>query len=96
MMFPGPDALAIGDDDVMEGALISAELREAIRMRLGDQSGEGSASRVSRVIILAEPPQMGEGEITAKGNLNFKKIVARRAALLERLYDDNDPAMIWI
>lgn len=94
MVFPGPDALAMTDGAVTAGALVSAALHAAIRTRLGDQSGQGSASRVSRVIVAAEPPQMGEGEITAKGNLNFRKILTRRAALLERLYDDNDPAVI--
>lgn len=94
MIFPGPDALSIADDEVAEGAFVSPALKDAIKSRLTDQSRHGSASRVSRAIVLVEPPQMGEGEITAKGNLNFSKIIARRAALLERLYDDNDPAVI--
>ena len=36
---------------------------------------------------------MPDGEMTAKGNLNFRKVLARRAALLERLYADDDPAV---
>lgn len=54
----------------------------------------GSARRVRRVLILSEPPQMGEGEITAKGNLNFSRIVARRADLVARLHGEGDPALI--
>jgi feruloyl-CoA synthase len=94
MIFPSADALADAGDEASDGVLASTSLAEAIKIRLGDQAGHGSASRVSRAIVLTEPPQMGDGEITAKGNLNFPKILQRRAALLERLYDDADPAVI--
>ena len=36
---------------------------------------------------------MAEGEMTAKGNLNFRKVLTRRKTLLDRLYDDTDPAV---
>ena len=39
---------------------------------------------------------MAEGEITAKGNLNFHKLLTRRADMLERLYSDSDPAVIRV
>jgi feruloyl-CoA synthase len=39
---------------------------------------------------------MPEGEMTAKGNLNFRKILTRRKDLLERLYDDADPAVVTV
>ena len=39
---------------------------------------------------------MGEGEATAKGNINFARLLARRAPLVDRLYDDADPATITI
>ncbi len=47
-------------------------------------------------MVLAEPPSMAEGEITAKGNLNFRKLLQHRAALVARLYDDADPATIKV
>lgn len=47
-------------------------------------------------MILSEPPQIADGEITAKGNLNNRKLLTRRSALLDRLYDDADPATILI
>ncbi|MEJ6390819.1 feruloyl-CoA synthase [Gymnodinialimonas ulvae] len=56
----------------------------------------GSAQRLTRAMILAEPPSIAEGEITAKGNLNFARIKAGRADLIERLYDDADPATMMI
>ena len=56
----------------------------------------GSAMRIARALVMADPPSMADGEITAKGNLNFAKLQSRRAALVDRLYDDADPATIKI
>ncbi len=74
-----------------DGALICDPV--AIRAALSAFTG-GSANTIARALVLAEPPSIAEGEITAKGNLNFPKIKARRAALIDRLYDDGDPATI--
>ncbi|MEX3016784.1 feruloyl-CoA synthase [Gymnodinialimonas hymeniacidonis] len=75
------------------GALIADAL--PIRAKLSGFTG-GSAQTITRALILSEPPSIAEGEITAKGNLNFARIRARRAALIDRLYDDTDPATITI
>lgn len=56
----------------------------------------GSSNRIARAIVLSEPPSVGGGEITAKGSLNVRAILSRRAAEVSRLYDDNDPAVIRI
>jgi feruloyl-CoA synthase len=60
------------------------------------KAASGSAKRISRAIILAEPPSLKDGEITDKGSLNPRKIMMRRADLLERLYDNEDPALIRV
>lgn len=73
------------------GALISPL---ADRVAAALPRGGGSAATVRRVLILAEPPQVGEGEMTAKGNLNFRKLLTRRADLVARLYGQEDPAVI--
>lgn len=56
----------------------------------------GSAKRITRALILAEPPSVKDQEITDKGSLNIKKILTRRADLLERLYHNDDPALIRV
>lgn len=73
------------------GALLSPL---APRIAAALPQGNGSARDVAAALILAEPPQMGEGEVTAKGNLNFRRLLTRRAALLARLDDPADPAVI--
>ena len=80
------------------GALTDKLLLGDIHRRLAARARaiSGSSTRVSRAIVLAEPASMPEAEMTAKGNLNFRRILQRRAALLERLYDDGDPAVTRI
>lgn len=80
------------------GAIRSEALQEMLKQRLAEQAkhAAGSTNRVVRALIMAEAPSMAEGEITAKGNLNFAKIHDRRADLIERLYSDSDPAVVRI
>ena len=82
--------------DAEAGAFTNRLLKGEIARRLAERAREvqGSSTHVARAIVLAEGPDMGEGEITAKGNLNARKVLDRRKALLERLYDDADPATI--
>ncbi|MEL7098008.1 MAG: feruloyl-CoA synthase [Pseudomonadota bacterium] len=81
----------------IEGTLLADDLMDEIRRRLAAlRAGKGSASRIARALIMAEPPSMAEGEATAKGNINFPKLLARRAALVSQLYDDSDPASITV
>ncbi len=81
-----------------DGAFVGEALLQILQERLAGMSGAelGSAMRVVRAIVLAEPPSIGDGEITAKGNLNFHKVLERRAELLERLYDDKDAATVLL
>ena len=96
LIVPGP-ALRDNDDITDNGGLlISPTAAQAIKAALAKTSGAGSSTRICRASVLSDSPSMPEGEITAKGNLNFRKILTRRAALLERLYDDKDPATILI
>ncbi len=48
--------------------------------------GTGSASRVARWLVLGEPPSMDRGEVTDKGSINQRAVLAQRADLVEALY----------
>lgn len=77
-----------------DGALIVSDTTLIARPLVGFAGG--SSTRITRALVLSDPPSMADGEITAKGNLNFAKMLSRRAGLLDRLYDDGDPATIRI
>ena len=92
MIFPNREAIEEAGYTLEEdgGALVCPQLLFEIHHRLNERAGRisGSSTRVARAIVLAEPPSLTDAEITAKGNLNFRKVLTRRANLLERLYDD--------
>ena len=95
-IFPKPDQ--VHGDTTSEGAVIDPQLQAAIESRLRDmaRASTGSARRITRAIILAEPPSLKDSELTDKGSLNVRRIITRRAGLLERLYDNEDPALIRV
>jgi feruloyl-CoA synthase len=39
-------------------------------------------------VLLAEPPSLDAGEMTDKGSINARAVLARRAELLAELYAD--------
>ncbi|MBO9465453.1 feruloyl-CoA synthase [Tropicibacter sp. R15_0] len=97
MIFPNTSELeaegfALQDDN---GAILCPLLLGEIHRRLAAHAATGASSstRVVRAIVLSEPASMPDGEMTAKGNLNFRKVLTRRADLLNRLYADADPAV---
>ena len=53
-------------------------------------SGTGSATRVARALVLAEPPSIDRGEITDKGSINQRAVLTHRGADVERLYLGRD------
>jgi feruloyl-CoA synthase len=60
------------------------------------REGTGSANRVARLHVLAEPPSIDKGEVTDKGSINQRAVLAHRAALVEALYEGqgSDPFVI--
>src|SRR6202046_2504421 len=46
----------------------------------------GSSNRVTRGIVVQEPPSLDAGEITDKGSMNQRAVLKRRVAILDQLY----------
>ena len=95
MIVPNAETRAAEDASEHEGVLRVPSKEADLRAALASIGGS-SSTRIARAMILADPPSIASGEITAKGNLNSKKILKLRAPLLERLYDDNDKEIIRI
>ena len=56
--------------------------------RLDSFSGaaSGTSSRVTRAVLLVEPPSLDIGEMTDKGSINQRAVLTHRAKLVEELY----------
>ncbi len=90
MIFPNRDAITAAGFEISEaeGMVSDEALQAEIARRLADFSGRnsGSSSRIAFAVILSDPASFAEGEITAKGNLNFRTILDKRASIVEKLY----------
>ena len=94
LVFPASDREFSVMDEVISDSEYTKELRSVMQEMA--KSATGSSNRIARALVMAAPPHVGEGEITAKGSLNVRLITIRRKHLLDRLFDDSDPAVIHI
>ncbi|TNF61113.1 MAG: feruloyl-CoA synthase [Burkholderiales bacterium] len=52
------------------------------------RSSTGSANRIARLCLLADPPTIDRGEITDKGSINQRAVLSHRADTVARLHAD--------
>ncbi len=96
------DAVICGHDRSELGALLflapgttaSPEVCATIDAVLARQAATSSSTRIARVVILGEPPSIDAGEITDKGYLNQRAILARREADVARLFADGPDVLV--
>ncbi len=62
----------------------------------GHNETAGSSARVERLLVMAQPASLDSGEITDKGYVNQRQVLARRAALVDLLYADPPPAGVIV
>ena len=56
----------------------------------------GTSNRVTRIILLDEPPSLDIGEMTDKGSINQRAVLANRAKLVEALYAEPPPSHVIV
>lgn len=73
-------------------------LRETLAARLATlaATSAGSSRRVRRAVVLAEPLSLDAGEVTDKGSVNQRAVLAHRARLLEELYAAAPPPQVIV
>ena len=100
LIFPDLEAcarhadLAVGSD---AKAIIShAKVAEKFAQSLADlaRNATGSSSHVARAHVMTVAPDIDKGEVTDKGSINQRAVLAARKDLLEALYTDPVPAGI--
>jgi feruloyl-CoA synthase len=56
----------------------------------------GASSRIARAVLLAEPPSLDIGEMTDKGSINQRAVLAHRTAVVEALYAEPAPPHVLV
>ena len=51
-----------------------------------NKAAGGSSGRFARIILMDDPPSLDTGEMTDKGSINQRAVLARRAEVAEELY----------
>ena len=59
-------------------------------------ASSGTSGRVTRAILLADPPSLDIGEMTDKGSINQRAVLAHRAALVDELYAAQPPSRVIV
>jgi feruloyl-CoA synthase len=81
----------LSDEPASQGDLITGEgLLKTLAQALAEHNA-GSAARIGRLAVMARPPDLDAGEITDKGYINQRQVLAGRAALVDLLYADPPP-----
>jgi feruloyl-CoA synthase len=75
-------------DAGLEALIAEPAVRRALADGLARHNArvQGSSMRIARCLLLTEPPSIDANEITDKGYLNQRAVLAKRAALVERLH----------
>jgi feruloyl-CoA synthase len=68
--------------------------REHYLEKLRSLKSTGSSNRVTRAIVLEEPPSLDRGEMTDKGSINQRAVLAGRKQLVEELYRGSERVLI--
>jgi feruloyl-CoA synthase len=87
----GPEASL---QDLVQQPAVWAALVDGFRRH--NATAGGSSKRIARCLLLTEPPSIDAGEITDKGYLNQRAVLAKRASVVERLYADPAPADVIV
>jgi len=99
LIFPSPACRTVsglGADAPWEAVLASEPVRLRLQAVINQLAREatGSANRIARALLLAEPPSIDRGEVTDKGSINQRAVLKHRDALVQALHDDSAPGII--
>jgi feruloyl-CoA synthase len=98
LIFPAPTVRALAGlapDASLVEVLAAAPVRAHFQTVLDTLAGSatGSASRVARLALLAEPPSLDLGEVTDKGSINQRAVLRHRSALVDALHEGSLPGL---
>jgi feruloyl-CoA synthase len=91
------DVVIAGEGRSELGALVflsGKATAEELTTRLRAFPSTGSSNRIARMLVLDEPPSLDTGEMTDKGSINQRAVLARRAGLVEELYRGSERVVL--
>src|SRR5438034_2214464 len=71
----------------LDDGRVDRPLHAALK-KLASETGAGTSTHPVRALVMAEPPSIDANEITAKGYINQRAVLERRAASVEMLHAD--------
>ncbi|RYY91263.1 MAG: feruloyl-CoA synthase, partial [Comamonadaceae bacterium] len=75
--------------DVLQHPAVQAHFQKVIDRLAGDATG--SANRIARAALMAEPPSIDKGEVTDKGSINQRAVLKHRDATVQAMHGDALP-----
>ena len=87
-----------GTDLTPDELAVHPAVQERLRTGLAahNRDNPGNSTRIKRVLLMTEPPQIDAGEITDKGYINQRAVLTRRANIVDRLYTGADGGIVVI
>jgi len=79
-------------DEIIAQPSVQKALIEGLQSH--NVNNPGSSTRITRALIMTEPPNIDANEITDKGYMNQRAVLTRRAELVELLFGENDKNII--
>ena len=78
----------LGDEADDAEVLVHPKVRETFATLLAafNKKAGGSSGRLARLILMDDPPSLDTGELTDKGSINQRAVLALRADMVEELY----------
>ena len=99
MVFPTPLVRSLSGlpadasmHDVLNSAPVLAHFQRVVTELA--KTSTGSASRIARLCLLADPPTIDRGEVTDKGSINQRAVLAHRAETVALLHSDGLHAIL--
>ncbi len=76
-------------DAVLTSAPVVAHFQEVLNTLA--KTATGSANRIAKLCLLSEPPSLDRGEVTDKGSINQRAVLACRSAMVDALHSATLP-----
>jgi feruloyl-CoA synthase len=99
LVFPTPGIYSLSKlpaDASLQSAIECEEVQKHFQNLMNElaSASTGSASRIARMCLLADPPSLVRGELTDKGSINQRAVLSHRAQTVLRLHADDLPNII--